>query len=162
MDIQAASNFERYLYYLLDKNPTRTKEAMTDFAENGRLDLKNLGDQIKRDFAASAVTEEEVEQTIRQFKEDNNYLLDPHTAVGVFAGLKHQQKNIPMICLATAHPAKFGEIVKKATGMEPPQPDILKGLFTLETRCERMPANADSIKAFIRDNALTGKPADEQ
>ena len=59
MDIQAASNFERYLFYLLDKEPERTKEAMVEFTRTGRLDLKGYQDQIRRDFVAKSVSEEE-------------------------------------------------------------------------------------------------------
>jgi threonine synthase len=154
MDIQAASNFERYLYYLLDKNSDRTTEAMHEFAETGRLDLSSYSDQIKRDFGAVAVSEEDVEATIRDFRQDHGYLLDPHTAVGVYAGLKHKQKNIPMICLATAHPAKFAETVQKATGVEPEQPGVIQGLFDKETRCEVMAADRDTVKEYIKNHAL--------
>jgi threonine synthase len=154
MDIQAASNFERYLYYLLDKNSDRTTEAMHEFAETGRLDLSSMSDQIKRDFGAVAVSEEDVEATIRDFRQDHKYLLDPHTAVGVYAGLKHKQKNIPMICLATAHPAKFAETVQKATGVEPEQPGVIQGLFDKETRCEVMAADRDTVKEYIKNHAL--------
>lgn len=155
MDIQAASNFERYLYYLLDKNGNRTAEAMLEFSENGNLKLSNYRDQVKRDFAAAAITDEEVETVIGEFKKDHGYLLDPHTAVGVRAGQQFQQKNIPMVCLATAHPAKFADTVKKATGVEPRVPEQLVGLFAKNTRCEVMPADRDRIKDFICSNALT-------
>ena len=161
MDIQAASNFERYLFYLLDKNPERTKEAMCDFAENGSLELQNKSDHVKRDFAATAVSDEEVEKTIKDFKEDHNYLLDPHTAVGVFAAKKHQRNNFPMVCLATAHPAKFGDTVKKATGAEPQQPESIKGLLDKESRCENMAADKNGIKAYIVEHALVKAPSDE-
>ncbi len=154
MDIQAASNFERYLYYLLDKNPERTKEAMNEFAETGKLNLENRCDQVKRDFLATSVSEEEVEETIKMFAEEHDYLLDPHTAIGVFAGKKHQQKNIPMICLATAHPSKFGDIVKKATGKEPVFPEAINGLMEKQTRCEIMDADRSAIKSYISEHAL--------
>lgn len=161
MDIQAASNFERYLYYLLDKNPDRTREAMVEFAEKGKLDLKNQCDQVKRDFAATAVTEEEVEKTIMEFEKEHGYLLDPHTAVGIFAGKQHVQNNIPMICLATAHPAKFGDIVKKATGKDPEHPEAIKGLFEKESRCDVMDADKNAIKAYIKAHALKKTPTNE-
>lgn len=154
MDIQAASNFERYLFYLFDKNADRTKEAMESFAQVGTLELDGFVDQIKRDFSASAVTAETVEQTIRTFKEEYDYTLDPHTAVGVHAALQHLQAGVPMICLATAHPAKFGEIVAKATGTEPEVPAAIQGLFDKEVRCERMAADQNTIKNYLRTHAL--------
>ncbi len=154
MDIQAASNFERYLYHLLDKNSDRTAEAMVEFSEKGVLDLSGCRDQIKRDFSAAAITEEQVEETIRSFNKDHGYLLDPHTAVGVCAGLELQQRNIPMICLATAHPAKFPDTVRKATGIDPKTPEALEGLFEKKTRCQVMAAECDLIMEYVRANAI--------
>jgi len=155
MDIQAASNFERYLYYLMDKNPDRTSEAMRKFGEEGKLDLSSCREKIKRDFAASAVSEDEVAATIQQFSREHGYLLDPHTAIGVRAGLQHQKSNIPMICLATAHPAKFSDMVKAATGIEPETPEVIKDIFTKEQRCEIMPPKIDNVMDYIKNHALT-------
>lgn len=155
MDIQAASNFERYLYYLLDKNPDRTSEAMRKFSEEGNLDLSSCRELIKRDFNATAVSEDEVAETIQQFSSEHGYLLDPHTAIGVRAGLQHQKNNIPMICLATAHPAKFSDMVKAATGIEPDTPEVIKDIFTKEQRCEIMPASIDNVMDYIKSHALT-------
>ncbi len=154
MDIQAASNFERYLYYLLDKDPDHTKEAMETFTQTGKLDLQNYKDQIGRDFEAVAVGEEEVQEAISSFSEDHGYVLDPHTAVGVHAALKHQVQNVPMVCLATAHPAKFGETVKKATGKDPELPGAFKGLMERESRCEIMDADINNIKDYLNKQAL--------
>ena len=152
MDIQAASNFERYLYFLLDRDPARTAAAMLEFSEQGTLELSNYCDHIQRDFGAVAVTEGEVADTIARFQNDHGYVLDPHTAIGVFAGLQKQQKNIPMICLATAHPAKFSETVKAATGAEPETPAAIKDILGKESRCEVMGADGELIKQYIRDH----------
>jgi threonine synthase len=157
MDIQAASNFERYLFYLLDKEPERTKEAMAEFAGTGRLNLKVYQDQIRRDFVAKSVSEDEVLQTITDFYARYNYILDPHTAVGVCAALAHLQQNIPMICLATAHPAKFGAAVHKAIGKQPPTPEVLAGIMDKPSRCELMDADAGQVKAFINKHAISTK-----
>lgn len=154
MDIQAASNFERYLYYLMDENPVRTKEAMTRFAETGRLDLSDSCDHIRRDFLATAVSEQEVLETIQRFYQEHRYILDPHTAVGVHAALIHQQKGIPVICLATAHPAKFGETVEKAIGIPPEMPEALAALADKKCRCELMDPDRNLIQDFIRQHAL--------
>ena len=154
MDIQAASNFERYLYYLLDENPVRTQEAMTQFAESGRLDLSSSCDQIRRDFVATAASEQAVLDTIRLFYKEHGYILDPHTAVGVHAALIHQQKGIPVICLSTAHPAKFGETVEKAIGIPPEMPEALAALAGKKSRCELMDPDRNLIQDFIRKHAL--------
>ncbi len=149
MDIQAASNFERYLYYLFDKDPKRTAEAMTQFADTGSLDLSNYLDAIKRDFDAIAATEDDVMETIASFKKDHGYILDPHTAIGVFAARQKQQRNIPVICLSTAHPAKFADTVHKATGTVPEPPPSIAGILEKESKCETMAADEDLIKSFI-------------
>ncbi|MDO9043564.1 MAG: threonine synthase [Desulfocapsaceae bacterium] len=154
MDIQAASNFERYLYYLLDENPVRTQDAMLEFAKTGRLDLSSSCDQIKRDFVATAASEQEVLETIQRFYKEHCYILDPHTAVGVHAALIHQQKGIPVICLATAHPAKFGETVEKAIGIPPEMPEAIAALAGKKSRCELMEPDRNLIQDFIRQHAL--------
>ena len=154
MDIQAASNFERYLFYLLDKEPERTREAMVEFTRNGRLDLKDYQDQIRRDFVAKSVSEEEVLQTIADFHTEHDYILDPHTAVGVNAGLACRRQNIPMVCLATAHPAKFGAAVEAAIGRQPPIPESLAGIMEKTSRCELMDADSKQIKTYIKEHAI--------
>lgn len=154
MDIQAASNFERYLYYLFDKNAGRTSEAMKNFSVTGKIDLQSHCDTIKRDFCAVAVGEEQVLETISQFNTEHGYILDPHTAVGVFAAQEMQQLNIPMICLATAHPAKFGDTVTQAIGSEPEKPKPLQDLSGKESRCEVLAADKGAIKNYISKHSL--------
>lgn len=154
MDIQAASNFERYLYYLMDENPVRTKDAMLHFAKTGKLDLSSSCDQIRRDFVATAASEQEVLNTIQLFYKEHGYILDPHTAVGVHAALIHQQKGIPTICLSTAHPAKFSETVEKAIGVPFALPKAIADLADKKSRCELMDADRNLIQEFIRQHAL--------
>ncbi|MBC8208739.1 MAG: threonine synthase [Desulfobulbaceae bacterium] len=156
MDIQAASNFERYLYYLLDQEPDRTREAMDQFAQTGQLDLSDSLDQIKRDFVAGTATEEDVIQTISDFYQQQGYVLDPHTAVGVFVGQANKKEGVPMICLATAHPAKFGDTVHTAIGREPELPKALRDLADLDSRCELMAADRGLIQDFISNHARHG------
>ena len=153
MDIQTASNFERYLYYLTDSEPERTKELMLEFGRTGRLDLAGFQDQVRRDFAAEAVSEAEVSATISEFYHAHNYVLDPHTAVGVRAGLRQQKQGVPMICLATAHPAKFSSAVEQAIGQAAPVPPALAGILEAESRCSLMDADSNQIMDFIKKHA---------
>lgn len=153
MDIQAASNFERYLFYLLDSDATKTKEMMEEFAENGKIDLSSYLEQIKRDFASTAATEENVEDTIKDFYEKHAYVLDPHTAVGVFAANKFKAVGVPVVCLATAHPAKFGEIVEKAIGNPPEIPESLAGILEKPARCEIMSADWQEIQNYLASHS---------
>ncbi len=154
MDIQAASNFERYLYYLLDKDSTKTAKLMEEFAQNGVLDLAGYQEQIRRDFAATSISEEEVTDTISTFYKDHGYILDPHTAVGVKAAEKCKTTGVPMVCLATAHPAKFSEVVISATGTLPPAPDTLSGILEAKSRCTVMAAEEKNIRDYIMRHAL--------
>jgi len=154
MDIQAASNFERYLYYLMDQNSTKTVELMEEFSSNGTIDLTDYQEQIRRDFAATSISEDEVSNTILNFYKEYGYILDPHTAVGIKAAEKFKTAGVPMICLATAHPAKFSEIVNSATGVLPPTVDVLSGIMEAESRCEIMEAEEKDIREYISQHAL--------
>ena len=156
MDIQAASNFERYLYYLLDSNPDRTQDLMLEFAQSGKMDLTFYQDQVKRDFAAKAVTGPEVTETISSFYQEYGYILDPHTAVGVNAALKFRRQGVPMVCLATAHPAKFNEAVHAALDREPDLPASLRDIMDKKTRCEIMDSDRTLIQDFLKAHARTG------
>jgi threonine synthase len=153
MDIQIASNFERYLYYLRGKDGSRVKADLEAFAETGQMDLSGLKEQVARDFVSLSVSETETIATIGEFFKSQDYLLDPHTAVGVKAG-RELREDRPMICLATAHPAKFGDAVQKATGKEMALPHALAELADLESRCEILDADVDQIRKYVREHAL--------
>ncbi len=154
MDIQSASNFERFLYYLLDEEPNRCKQAMEQFAETGKLDLEDFKDQIQRSFTAEAASEEDVATTIGAFYEEYGYILDPHTAVGVHCALQQVQKGVPICCLSTAHPGKFGEVVEKAIAKELELPDAIRSVMDKESRCELMDADKNQIRDFLREKAI--------
>ena len=155
MDIQVASNFERYLYYLRDENADLVARDMDTFNKNGELDLSALHDRVTEDFVSCSVSEEETLQTIRDYHERYDYLIDPHTAVGVHAAHKFVDAERPMICLATAHPAKFGEAVLRAIGREPELPPALADIDKMESRCEVLDADAAQIKAYITEHIPT-------
>jgi threonine synthase len=154
MDIQIASNFERYLYYLRDENGEQVSKDMEQFAETGTMDLSAVRDRVARDFASMSVSEDETIGTIDRFYREHDYLLDPHTAVGVRAGEELRGES-PMICLATAHPAKFGEAVHKAIGRDVELPPALAELAGRESRCEVMDADVDLVRNYVQQHALT-------
>ena len=114
MDIQVASNFERYLYYRVGEDSQRLSDLMTQFSATGGL-TQALGTEGRVDdliVAGSGDTAGTL-ATIREFHEEYGYLLDPHSAVGVWVGQPLPMNAAPMICLATAHPAKFGETIRE-------------------------------------------------
>jgi len=155
MDIQVASNFERYLYYLNGEDCVRTKKDMDSFAQSGSLQFDELAqERVRADFASRSVNEEETIATIRDFYDRHAYLLDPHTAVGVRAGLAAREEGVPMVCLATAHPAKFGEAVRRAIGRKPELPESLLLLAGKESRCEVVDADVATVKNFLAGHAI--------
>jgi len=156
MDIQVASNFERYLFYLYDCDPHRTRKDLEKLSQSGRLNFDvNLLRTIQSDFASKSVSEEETLDTIKKFYAEHDYILDPHTAVGVNAAQECCSADIPVVCLATAHPAKFGEAVTKAIGKAPELPPGLKGLADMESRCEVLDPDLRVVQDFIAHHALT-------
>lgn len=147
MDIQVASNFERYLFYRTGEDPLRVKELMEDFARTGELRLE--GNDAT--FTAGAGTTAETMETISRYYRDYNYLLDPHTAVGVAVAKRLQRDGEPTVCLATAHPAKFSETIRNATGEDAARHAVIDKLSGLSTRCKVLPATKTAVQTFIRD-----------
>jgi len=155
MDIQIASNFERYLYYLLDCDSEKVVKAMNDFKATGQLNFTQAQkERLKRDFSAGSIDDKQTLEMIRSFHKETGYTLDPHTAVGVGVGKEFTMDGTPLVALATAHPAKFGDAVKQATHTSPPLPKQLEQLMTLEKRLVPVPADITQIKGFISDNSI--------
>ena len=155
MDIQLASNFERYLYFLHNGDTNLVVKEMETFRQTGKLNFpESVVKRVAEDFLTCTVNTEQTLDTIRDFHAANGYILDPHTAVGVRAGKAAGSKECPVICLATAHPAKFGEAVNRAIGEDPQRPSSLDNLEQRDRRCEILDANESEIRKFIEKNAL--------
>lgn len=155
MDIQVASNFERYLFYLFAEDPVRVNASLAQFSATGKMHFSAAElERVAEDFSSASVNREETLRTIADFNSNFGYLLDPHTAVGVRAALDSGISASEFICLATAHPAKFGDAVKLATGEEVKLPLGLKGLDSLPSRCKTMNAELGEIRKFVEANAI--------
>ena len=153
MDIQVSSNFERYLYYLLDEDSDAVAGRMEEFAQSGRIEFTagQIG-QVCGEFDAVAVSDAETLDQIRETYRTGAYILDPHTAVGVRAA-----RLCPgAVCLATAHPAKFFDAVREAIGEEPEIPPPLQGLMQKETRCALLDADLAAVRAYIENTLGDG------
>ncbi|MDX2470180.1 MAG: threonine synthase [SAR324 cluster bacterium] len=149
MDIQLASNFERYLFFLLNKDGKELSSRMEAFGKTGTLPLSDEEKaKIKLNFDGCAVSEEETLATIKAHHE-KGYLLDPHSAIGICAAKNLKAEN--PICLATAHPAKFVDAVVKATGAEPPKPEAIAALSGCETRLAKSDATVTAIQGILKD-----------
>ncbi len=161
MDIQIASNFERYLYYLFGQDAGRVKRAMAEFEREGVLRFSQEEIQrARQDFSSFSITQEETVSTIGSFFRETGYVCDPHTSVGLAAArrfMAEQGKEVqgmPVVCLATAHPCKFPQAVEKATGRPPEVPEKVRGLDRLPQRYEVMPADVEKVKAYIEAHGL--------
>ncbi|EXX87048.1 threonine synthase, partial [Paenibacillus darwinianus] len=113
MDIQVASNFERYLYYLVGEDSQQVSAMMKQFQEDGKVVLSaGLLAKVQSDFQAYGVKNDECLRMIESYSREADYLLDPHTACGVAAYESCGDKNTVTVVLATAHPAKFDESIR--------------------------------------------------
>ena len=145
MDIQVASNFERYLYYLLDENPSAASALMDQFKSEGKIVVNEEQlSQVKKDFAAHGVAGEECLQTISKYYAESKYLLDPHTACGVAAYETCNEPNEVCVTLATAHPAKFNESIERCD-IEQTFPEQISALFDKPQYQEVVDADNDEI-----------------
>lgn len=150
MDIQVASNLERYLFYLFDQDPKRVKRAFEQLGREGRISFSQAElQQIQRQFDSVSVDRGKTLESIAEFRIGTGYLLDPHTAVAVYAARGLYQDQQKVVCLATAHPAKFGDAALEATGEAVPVPDSIAALEGKPTRCTRMDADLEEVKKFV-------------
>ncbi len=153
MDIQVSSNFERLLFDLLDRDPARLAGAMAGFDASGHLDLPAEALASARAlFASARVDEAETGATMADTYARHGLLIDPHTAVGLAAARRLQPTlppGTPIVTLATAHPAKFPDAVRAATGVTPELPARLARLLTGEERYSVMPAGEAVVREFV-------------
>jgi threonine synthase len=149
MDIQVASNFERYLYYKVGQDAAELNALMADFSQSGELCVTLNGNGVVDDlFVAGRGDTASTLETIKRYKDQYGYVLDPHTAVGVFVAEKHLSSGAPTICLATAHPAKFTQAIVDATGEEVHHP-ALDALADAETRCDAIANDVEMVKKYL-------------
>jgi len=160
MDIQVASNFERYLYYLLDGDAEKVRQSFTQLGETGEIVAnKEQLLQVQKDFATGFATNDETLATMNEFYRQTGYILDPHTAVGVKVArqLRREEGNnkATSICLATAHPAKFPDAVHQSIDIYPPVPESLRDIDQRECRYDILPADTTTVKDYIRSKLQT-------
>ncbi len=153
MDIQISSNFERLLFDLYGRDGKALAEAMSTFRKTGTLKVgANALGGVKEVFEAGRLDDEGTLKAIADCAKRFGETLDPHTAVGYDVAQKHRRDaKVPMIVLATAHPAKFPDAVQKATGKRPPLPARLANLMDRTERVEGLANDAEALKSLIDD-----------
>ena len=146
MDIQVASNFERFLYYHLGEEGQSTSEIMKEIKKGNEVIIPEF-DAGK--FSATRTDDAGIIENIRKAKDHFNYVPDPHTA----CCFNEVANNQTTIMLATAHPAKFPETINEAINESPKHP-ILEKLRSRTPKKERLPANTDAIREYLEENIL--------
>ncbi len=154
MDIQISSNFERLLFDLEGRDGSTTGARMKWFEQMGKMVLSTDLRRHASIFSAARVDEDEMLRTMNMTHQDHAMIIDPHTAIGLHAAQNRGlPSDIPVVTLATAHPAKFRDIVEKATGQRPALPSRIGNLFEREERFETLKADYDIISQYILKNA---------
>ena len=149
MDIQISSNFERLLFEGAGRDAGAVVRMMDGLKQSGGFALPdNALAAIRRDFAAGTTGEAETRATIAMTLKASGYLLDPHTAVGAHVARAHLGA-VPMVTLATAHPAKFPAAVAEAAGVEPALPAWLADLHSREERLSVLANDQNAVEDFI-------------
>ncbi len=159
MDIQVSSNLERLLFEMSGRDGAALAEMMLRFRSEGEVSVapEQLAWLSER-FAAGRFDDDECLSLIGERFRRDGLLVDPHSAVGIgVAERLRRGTDVPMICLGTAHPAKFPDAVEQATAQRPPLPEHLADLFERPERYDTMIADADALKAYVRSH-LTSHP----
>ena len=150
MDIQVSSNFERLLFEAMDRDAAGLQGMMDGLAQSGSFTVPAAAlAAIRRDFVAARASEAETADAIRRTLAETGYLLDPHTAVGVHVAAPLIGRDVPVVTLATAHPAKFPAAVKAAAGIEPHLPLWLADLYGRSERFDVLGNDQGAIEAYV-------------
>ena len=146
MDISKASNFERYVFDLVERDGARVKRYFT----GSEFDLSPIP---RAGFASGRSTHADRLATIKSVHAKYGVIIDPHTADGVKVGLAHREPGVPLVCLETALPAKFSDTIHEALGSEPPRPRGFENLEALPQRFEVIRPDAEAVKRYIAARA---------
>ena len=151
MDIQVSSNFERLLFELHDRDGKAVSRTMARFRDEGVFDIgEGRWRRAREIFDADRFDDDQTKAVIRSVYEETGELLDPHSAIGVAAArARGAGEGVPIVALATAHPAKFPDAVEAATGVRPPLPARLADLFERPEHYDVLPVALSAIEDHI-------------
>ena len=154
MDISKASNFERFVFDLMDRDPQEINTLWAEVAAGKGFDLQFALDKVggKYGFTSGKSTHADRLATIKQVYEQDQELIDPHTADGVKVAREVREEGETVVCLETALAAKFDATIHEAVGdVAIPRPAALEGLEKLPQRVRVVPNNAAAVKEIIRE-----------
>ena len=150
MDIQVSSNLERLLFELYGRDGKAVEKLMKRFRAEGSVTVEKPRYEAARElFEGFRLDDEGTLSSISETYRSSGVLADPHSAIGIAAARARRDRRIPMVALATAHPAKFPEAVEKATGVKPALPPHLADLMERPERCSDLPNELKSVEEFI-------------
>ncbi len=153
MDISKASNFERFVYDAVGRDPARVRRLWQAVEQDGFFDASGEPwyQEIARfGFVSGTSTHADRLATIRRVWQDHGVMIDTHTADGLKVGLEHQEDGVPLICEETAQPVKFEEVVREALGCIPTRPVGYERLEDLPQRYTVIDPQVDAVKAMIQ------------
>ena len=155
MDIQVSSNFERLLFELCGRNGAVVTHLMTRFRAEGSVDMGEGPLAMAREiFDAARIDDEAVLRVIAATYDRTGKIVDPHTAVGLgAAGMLHHDPAVPVVALATAHPAKFPDAVEDAIGIRPELPDFLSDLLERPERFDVVANDLAAVEEYVASSS---------
>ena len=160
MDISKASNFERFVFDLVGRDPAKVAELWAEIDAGRAFDLSRTPYFARlpaSGFASGGSTHADRLAAIREVDARHGVIIDPHTADGVTVARRYVDvlpAGVPLLVLETAQAAKFADVIREALGRDPEIPAGLRGLEALPQRVEIMPPDVDGIKAYIAGKAL--------
>jgi threonine synthase len=157
MDISKASNFERFVWDMVDQDGDKVAWLWKQIEEKGGFDLSTdrAWEKIEEDsgFVAGRSLHGDRLATIRDVKKKYGVVIDPHTADGVKIAMRHREARYPMVCIETALPVKFEQTIIEALGEPPPRPPGFEGLEQRAQKVTVMKPDAEAVKAFIASHS---------
>ncbi len=159
MDIQVSSNFERLLFDMNGRDGAALAEQMRGFEGTRAMRLTNAQREgAAALFESARVDTDDMALAMRRACEESGQVIDPHTAIALAAAHRYARElnlgDTPVVTLATAHPAKFGDAVERATGVRPSLPSRIGDLFDREERYTTLPATYAAVSGFVAERAV--------
>ncbi len=152
MDISKASNFERYVYDMVGRDPARLRELWRQLDAKGEFDLSHSAffkHVVQSGFVSDFSTHADRLATIRRVFKEHGVMVDTHTADGIKVAAGFRETGVPMVCLETALPAKFAETIEEALGRAPDRPAGYENIESLPQRVEVMAPDVAAVKAYV-------------
>ena len=156
MDISKASNFERFIFDLMGRDAVKTAALFKQVETEGFFDLSGTDEfaniEAQYGFVSGSSTHKQRLRAIREVHSEYHAIIDPHTADAVYVSFQHLEKDVPMVVLETAQPAKFEETIVEALGISAPRPDAYVGIEKRPQRVVNLPVDVAAVKKLVSDS----------